>query len=410
MPLLRDITSEYIGSLKYAERIIDREIPIKPVARDIMALVGPRRSGKTFLMLLRARELLEGGEQVIYVNFDEPSVSDMDARTLATEVRREYPRGKVYLFMDEVQEWEEWDRKLRWLHDVMDFNIVVTGSSSSLLASEIPSRLRGRYSSVLVLPFSFREISREVAGEGFRGRGKLLRLFDEYLEYGGFPEVWLYKSREKLINILNTCLYRDIIERFDVRDISVFRDVFFYVLSNYSNKVTLRSLKRLMEARGVKLDVKTISNYLSYMEAAFLVFTVKIYAPSERKKLVRPRKVYVVDHGVAKLYPQGLYLGRVYENVVFIELLRRGYDIYYYDYNGLEVDFVVLRNNRVVKLVEVTYEDDQVVGKVEKLRKAMRALRCPRAEMVTRELREDYSTGNAEIKVRPLWEWLLGRD
>ena len=135
----------------------------------------------------------------------------------------------------------------------------------------------------------------------------------------------------------------------------------------------------------------------------------RIYAPSERKKLISPRKVYVVDHGIAKLYPQGLYLGRVYENIVFIELLRRGYDVYYYDYNGLEVDFVVLSNNRVVKLVEVTYEDDQVAEKIGKLRKVMKALRCPRAEIVTRELREDYSAGSIEIKIRPLWEWLLER-
>jgi predicted AAA+ superfamily ATPase len=182
--------------------------------RDIVAAEGPRRAGKTFLMLKAAEGLLRSGGQALYISFDEPQLRRLDARRLAEIVRGEYPSGPVHLFLDEVQEWAEWDSKLRWLHDVGDFHLYVTGSSSALQSSEIPSRLRGRYISKLLLPFSFREVAAAALGGleavTFRERGALRGLLSEYLAWGGFPEVWLYRSREKLVSLLETMFYRDI--------------------------------------------------------------------------------------------------------------------------------------------------------------------------------------------------------
>jgi len=405
---LGSITREYIGSLNYADMLVRREARLIPAGRDILAVVGARRVGKTFMMLLRARELLDSGEQVVFISFDEPPLRGFDARSLASRVRSEYPGGRIHLFLDEIQEWPGWDWKLRWLHDVMDFQIYVSGSSSSLLSSEIPSRLRGRYSSVTVFPFSFREVSGTAQAEGFREKGTVIRRFKEYLAYGGFPEVWLYRSRDKLTSILDTCLYRDIVERYGVRDISTFREIYYYIIFNYSNKITYRSLCRMiMGGIGVKLDVKTVANYLHYMESAFIIHMSKFYTQSERMRAVKPRKIYIVDHGPARLNPQGLHMGRIYENIVAIELLRRGYQISYYEQENFQVDFVAVRNGRAEQLIEVTYDDTLTEDKVENLRRAMKRLGVKNSLLITNNVEKQVNIGEARIRIEPLLKWLL---
>ncbi len=209
MEKLLEITYEYIDSLQYVEEI-KRQVTL-PKTKDIIAIVGPRRVGKTFLMLKKAKELLEKNEPVIYASFDEPELRNMDVRKFAELVRAEYPENEVFLFLDEIQEWKNWDFNLRWLHDVKDFYIYISGSSSTLQSSEIPSRLRGRYISKLLLPVSFREIV-DFEVRSFRERGKILNLLEDYLKWGGFPEVWMEKSREKIISILETAFYRDIVK------------------------------------------------------------------------------------------------------------------------------------------------------------------------------------------------------
>jgi len=142
MGFLREITEEYLGALQYVKEV-PRDVKLSIGSRDIVALVGPRRAGKTFLMLKAVKNLLDSGEQALYISFDELQIRRLDARKLAEMAREEYPRGEIHLFLDEIQEWENWDSKIRWLHDVKDFFLYVTGSSSALQSSEIPSRLRG---------------------------------------------------------------------------------------------------------------------------------------------------------------------------------------------------------------------------------------------------------------------------
>ncbi|WP_297064791.1 ATP-binding protein, partial [Thermococcus sp.] len=339
---LREITLEYLGALEKGEKI-PREINL-PRGSDIKAIVGPRRVGKTFLMLRTARELIEKGENVLYLPFDEPELRKLTARQLAEEIRREFPEGKVTLFLDEVQEWDEWDTKLRWLHDVGDFNIYVSGSSSALLSSEIPSKLRGRHLSKLILPLSFREIAGKERPMTFRERGKLRKLLDEYVKWGGFPEVWLTKSREKVISILETIFYRDIIEHFAFRDVREFREVFYYVLSLYGGYFTYRSLQRALKGLGVEANVKTIMNYLHAMESSFLVFELPLFSTSTKRVMRSPRKLYLVDTAFTSLFFKGQDAGRKIENLVFLELLReKSYrnpliELSYYSDGDSEVD------------------------------------------------------------------------
>ncbi len=223
MGFLKELTLEYLGSLKYVQEV-PRDFSLPQSFPDIIAVIGPRRVGKTFIMLKLAQSILDKGGQALYIPFDEPLVRKVEAREFAEMVRAEYPEGRVHLFLDEVQEWPDWGRKLRWLHDVKDFYLYVSGSSSALHSSEIPTQLRGRYSSKLLLPLSFREVASS-KGLTFRERGRIRSLLNDYLKWGGFPEVWLFRSREKVISLLETIFYRDVIERHGIRDLSEFRDV-----------------------------------------------------------------------------------------------------------------------------------------------------------------------------------------
>ncbi|WP_297468374.1 ATP-binding protein [Thermococcus sp.] len=412
---LREITLEYLGALEKTEEI-PREVDLPRGSNmDIKAMVGPRRVGKTFLMLRTVKDLMEKGERVLYLPFDEPELRKLSARQLAEEIRREFPEGRVTLFLDEIQEWDEWDTKLRWLHDIGDFNIYVSGSSSALLSSEIPSKLRGRHVSKLILPLSFREISGKEQPTTFRERGKLRKLLDDYIKWGGFPEVWLTKSREKVISILETIFYRDIIERFAFRDVKEFREVFYYVLSLYGGYFTYRSLQRALKGLGVEANVKTIMNYLHAMELSFLLFELPIFSTSTKTIMRSPRKLYLVDMAFASLFFRGQDTGRKIENLVFLELMReKSYrnpllELSYYSDGKGEVDFVVRVGNIVRELVQVTYElnpsnyEREVLGLI----KVGKRLGAEKLTLVTMDEEKTIRERGKTVEVVPLWKFLL---
>jgi len=403
---LLEITYEYVESLKYV-REIKRDFKLEEYV-DIFALIGPRRVGKTFTLLKKAKELLDSRKQVIYASLDEPSLRGMNVRRFAELVRKEYPNGIVYLFLDEIQEWENWDFNLRWLHDVKDFKIYVSGSSSTLMSSEIPKRLRGRYTSKTLYPLSFKEIVNfEI--KTFRERGRVQRLLEDYLKWGGFPEVWLMKSREKVMNLLETIFYRDIIERFRVEDVELFKQVFYFILSNYSNLLSYRSLNRMLKTININIDTKTLIKYVNYMKQAHLLFTLNIHAYSQRRKAVNPKKIYVIDTSILNLFPQKLDTGRKMENLVFIELMRRKTPTtsisYYKLKTNQEIDFIISEMNKIKQLIEVTYNLEKI--HIEKTLKAMENLKLKKATIITWNEEKTIKQNNKEIKVTPLWKWLL---
>ncbi len=407
---LREITYEYVESLKYVNEI-NREFEFGEYP-DIFALIGPRRVGKTYLMLKRVKSLLDYGDNVIYAPFDEPELREINVKNFAELVRREYPEGVVHLFLDEVQEWRNWDFNLRWLHDMKEFRIYVSGSSSALLSSEIPSRLRGRYISRILLPLSFRELP-NIEVSSFRGRGRILRLLDEYIRYGGFPEIWITRSREKIVNLLETIFYRDIVDRFRIRDLGIFREIFYFIISNYGNIFTWRSLGRILGGLGVKVDTKTLINYIRYMEQAFLIFTVNKFAYSTRKQIVAPKKIYIIDTSFMNIFSKPLDMGRRMENIVFLELLRKKHyshpliEInYYITKNNKEVDFIVKTGNKINELIEVTYEEEKIAEKTKVLKRASDELDCKNLIIVTWDVERVIREDDLEIKAIPLWKWL----
>ncbi len=409
---LVEVTFEYLGSLDRVEWI-NRELELG-ISRDITIISGPRRVGKTFLMLHKARELIDSGENVVYVCFDEPELRSMNVRKFAELVRKSYPSGTVYLFLDEIQEWVNWDYSLRWLHDIGDFIVYVSGSSSTLHSSEIPSRLRGRYILKTLLPLSLREIIGRRRIHTFRERGYVIKILEDYIRYGGFPEIWVERRRDKIIGILDTIFYRDVIERYRVRDPALFREFLYYVLGNYSNPFTYHSLRRFFKGLGIELDIKTIINYIYYLQQAFLIDIVYKYSPSIKERIRGEKKLYLIDHVFANLFRTGYDLGRILENMVYTELLRRKYyrdplmEIYFYRTREYEIDFIVRESNVFRELIEVTYSSDRVYEKARSLVKARDLFKARRLLVITWDLEDTIRVDNRFVDVKPLWKWLLG--
>ena len=254
------------------------------------------------------------------------------------------------------------------------------------------------------MPLSFREIANfEI--RTFRERGKAKRLLQEYLKWGGFPEVWLEKSREKVIAILETAFYRDIVERQRIEDLSLFKDFFYFILSNFANKYTYNSLKRTLEGYAVDIDVKTVIKYINAVKNAFLIFEVYKFAYSEKEKIKSQKKLYIVDTSFSNLFRQGLDIGRKMENLVFLELFRKYGEVYYYvTKNQEEIDFFVPRGK---VLIEVSYDYDE--NHIKKLFKAMKELRIKESIIVTWDHEDEKQLGKTRrIRCIPLWKWLLG--
>ena len=379
MGLLKTITEEYLGVLEYSKEI-KRNFSIPGNVSDIVALTGPRRAGKTYTVLKEVQSILNSGGSTIYASFDDPSFLSMNERKFAELVRQEYPRGIVTLFLDEIQEWKNWDYKVRWLHDVKDFRIVITGSSSSLLSSEIPSRLRGRYITRRLLPLSFADIYGRNKDQSFRDLGILRNNLEEYLKWGGFPEVCLQKSREKLVSIQETMFYRDIMERHGVKDMTLFRDFFNHVLSNYSNQFTWNSLKRLMEPIGIKIDTKTVMSYVENICSSYLTYLNTRFSYSEKQSGNSPKKLYLVDPGLVSINSRNSDIGRKIENIVYLQLLRMdGIINYYTNKEGKEIDFLFSGSTEKV-LIEVCTEVDP--DHRTKVKKALREIGGSRALII----------------------------
>jgi len=409
MVSIKEITFEYLEGIRY-EKYFERDLTINLTVRDIYALLGPRRVGKTFLLLKTAENLLRENKSIAYISFDDPYFKKMNVRDLATRIKKEYFSKKVYLFLDEIQEWRNWDRNLRWLHDIKDFQLIISGSSSVLLSSEIPSRLRGRYISKILLPLSFHEI---VSGEvkTFREKGKILKLLEDYMKYGGFPEVHSTKSREKIISILDTIFYRDVVERYNIRERGIFEDIFYYVISNYSNTFTYNSIVKMLKEKNINVDVKTVIKYLNAIKDSFLIWTISKFSYSYKKQIISPQKIYLVDTSFAMLFPDPLDFSRKLENIVFLDLLQEIINtpfnkVYYYKTkNNKEIDFLIVEKNTPRMLVESSYEiDSQHINKVVR---ALDELNLNEGFIVTWEDEEIIEEKGKRIFVVPLWKWLL---
>jgi predicted AAA+ superfamily ATPase len=429
MDSLLQIVGEWIEEATLPKLIPRKIDPVNPERlRDILAIVGPRRAGKTFLMYQLIRALLETGrwtrKDILFVDWEDYRlkgfrIEEVDSLFVAfNQLAGQYP---TFLFFDEVQYLPEWSRVLRTLHNRGRYRIIISGSNSKLLEREVATELRGRYTDFLLLPFGFpeflqfRQIPFTPAVLHTSARGRILRAFDEYLRDGGFPEVLTRETtteRRKLLQTYyNTIFYRDILERFNIKAKAILDGMMTYVVNTPSELFSISSFEKQLRSRSIPGSKRTIANYLRYLEDAFFVIANEKFSYSSRQRLMNPKRVYLADTGFLMLgTPFSENRGQILENAVAIELFRRGHEMFYFK-GRHECDFVLKEGTRPREAIQVCWElrPQNEKREIQGLMEAMATLKLHKGTILAYAQEEMRKVGGQTISIYPVWKWLLGQ-
>lgn len=408
----------------------DREIEVNIKTDKINDIVGVRRAGKTFTMfniIKRIRKKI-GKKAPIYINFENRMLippkgeyfNDIIEFIHKEELLEKYKR--VYLFLDEVQRVEGWEKYLRSIYDEFKskIKIFVSGSSSSLLSKEYGKLLTGRHITKKIFPLSFKEFL-NFKKFNFnklteKKRSLIKKYLKEYLHYGGFPEVVLEENKEDTLNqLFFDVLSRDVLSRVEVRKENVAEELSTFLLTNISNPISFGKISRYFKSRGIKISIQTLENYFYFMKDAFLFFDNQIFSYKIKDRLQYPRKVYVIDTGLFNTtsFKFSRDIGRVCENSVALELKRRydkPFEIYYWKDSRGEVDFVIKKGTKIKKLVQVCYDigsEETRDREIKSLIRASKELKCNNLLIISGSSREELELEGKKIKVTPLWKWLI---
>jgi predicted AAA+ superfamily ATPase len=404
--------------------LVERELSVKPVKDKVISIVGPRRAGKTFYFYQLMRR---NKESCLYLDFEDSALVDvkfdevLDVINLFTEITGKVPTD---IFLDEVQRVEKWETMVRTLLNRGGYRIFVTGSSSKLLSREVATQLRGRSLTYFLFGFSFREFLKAKGinlGEVLSGieKAKIKNLLREYLEFGSFPEIVLKEDKEKILKEYHdTIFFKDFVERHELKSFDVAKFVFSQVLQSFSHEFSVNRLVNLLKSSGIRMGKNTVYDYVEKLQDTLAVFFVKKYSERISLRESWPRKVYVCDTGISKVIRFSADFGRLMENVVFIEELRRINDnplleiFYWKDRQQNEVDFVLKEGLKIKQLIQVTYangKDEIGRREIRALLKASEELRCKDLLIITWDYDDELEIGNEKIKFIPLWKWLIMR-
>ncbi|HEY8270592.1 MAG TPA: ATP-binding protein, partial [Pseudobdellovibrionaceae bacterium] len=328
-----------------------REVSIEFSKTGAIALIGVRRCGKTSLALLKAKEI--NATNYLYINFEDPrfieyrdySVFDILIEAYV-ENQKTYPGVIVFDELQNISGWERWVRKFV---DSKKTKLIITGSSAKLLSGELATAVAGRVLDYRIWPLSFKEF---VKFKEKSGSQESLSLLPEYIEFGGFPEVILTSQVELKKKILKQyftdILFKDVMSRKGIRDRHTLDKIIYHYLTNISCHHSYSSLKKAYQLGG-----DTPHNYTSYLEDAFLIFEVERFHKNLKVQSRDTKKVYAIDTGLRNLNSKSLTedFGKLLENIIFLELLRTGNQIYYFK-ETLETDFVVVEGNKAKRAIQ----------------------------------------------------------
>ena len=335
----------------------------------IKVITGIRRCGKSVLLQQIKEELLAEGireDQILYLNFEDYDFSFIQSGKDLHEYVKEQltEKQKYYLFFDEIQTVSEFERVINSLRMKFDVSIFITGSNGKLLSGELATYLSGRYVSFLVMPFSFREMCeiRKVQPESATEEMLL-----EYMEWGGMPQRFQLTDQEQvktfLRDVYDTIVLRDIVQRAGIRDVDVFNRLIEYLACNPSQTVSVKSISDYFMSVERKISRETIYNYLENITASMIMRKVSRYDVRGKYILTKMEKYYLTDTGLGRVRNSGfkLEMGALLENIIYNELIVRGYDVYVGKTRKSEVDFVAVRGNEKEYYQVAYYLYDQKV-------------------------------------------------
>ena len=340
---------------------------IKPfINKDLIKVItGIRRCGKSVMLQTIQKELLNSGikkEVIFSYNFESMIFSHLcTAESLYKHVMDSTRslQGKIYLFFDEIQEVKDWERAINSFRVDLDCDIYITGSNSQLLSGELSTYLAGRYVEFVIYPFSFQEFTEQIQLEQPNITSN--ESFKKYLLYGGMPYLWnlQYKDepvKQYLRDLYNAVELKDIVRRKKIRDVDLLERILAYVTANIGNTFSSTAISKFLKSEGRRIAPETILNYLHAGSEAFLFYPVKRKDLIGKKILSVQEKYYLADHGIREAVIGGNMqdINLILENIVFIELKRRGYSINIGKYENKEVDFVATRQSQQI-YIQVCY-------------------------------------------------------
>ncbi|RLF90053.1 hypothetical protein DRN82_03735 [Thermococci archaeon] len=406
---------EHMIAQKYEVELLKRQPYVKREAGEklrkylntdlIKVITGPRRAGKSFLAVRTLKENFG------YVNFDDEVLAKADDLNEVLKLAHEVYGDFRTIFLDEIQNVRSWELFVNRLGR-LGYNVIITGSNSKLLSSELATHLTGRYIEVKVFPFSFGEFLRanniEPKVETSFQEGKVLSKLSEYLERGGFPEVVVkgYDYRDYGRMLFDSIIMKDVVKRKNVKYSSSLYELALYLVSNFAREFSYTRLKNALDVGSVH----TVKNYVDYLEEAFIILKAERFSYKVRESLKSPRKIYVVDPAFLSAgFVPSPDLGRKMENAVAVELVRRGYRLYYWRDERGEVDFVLRKGLNVEELIQVTKEitKNNYRREVKNLVEVGKRLRAEKLTVITWDEEGSIREGGRDVRVVPLWKWLI---
>lgn len=360
--------------MKKLRQVKDKEI--------IKVITGVRRCWKSYLLQLFIKELISSGinqENIILINFDSAKYNNINKYSALDELvlnLTENIKGKVYLFFDEIQNVKFWEKSIVSYYVDLDWDIYITGSNSNLLSGELSARLTGRYIEIKIYPFSFNEfcnykldnIKIDNINEDLIKFYKQQWL-DEFIRYGSFPFSLSINKEYKLnylLDIFNSILYKDLIERYSVRDVGILNKLIIFLLDNVGNIFSANSISNFLKKENISISPLTIQNYLKYFENSCIFNKVLREDIKGKKILSSIEKYYVVDTGfiyaIRGLNQYQENRGHIIENIVYLELVKRGYSVTLGKLNGSEiVDFLCKKSDEVfyIQVTERIHEENK---------------------------------------------------
>ncbi len=385
-------------------------------AKEIQVLQGVRRSGKSTIFKLLINHLMESNspKSILYINLDDPFFTELynDARKFdsVVDIAGKLTQENIkYLFLDEVQNVEKWEKFVKSAYDTERFRkIFITGSNSSLLKGQYAQLLSGRYISDSTYPLKFKEwLSVENLNSSLvllQRKSKVMQIIDKMLEFGGFPEIIKHEDqllkREILLNYYETILLKDCIAINHVREVKTFKELTHYLISNAG---TLYSYNGL--AKSINSNENSVQEFINILENSFLFKEVKHFSFSLKKQSKARKKIYCVDNGILAnvSFRFSQNKGKLFENLVYSELIKYNGDVYHY-INKYECDFIV-KSESEKKAIQVCFEisDQNQKREINGLREAMEDLKIENGTIIT----YNQEMNVEGISVLPFWKYFF---
>ena len=411
---LKEIMFDQKDVFNSKKHLIYRDIEMEKyiTTSQVVIISGIRRCGKSSLLFLIKEKMNLGEPDYCYFNFDdERIIADISILEHIYNLHIEVYGKEPVLFLDEIQNIDNWEKFVNRMYE-QGIKVYVTGSNAKLLSSEISTSLTGRNKLIELYPFSFSEYLRFI-GNSYNlerltqtAKSLLLKDFNAYFETGGFPLVVKENDTELINAYFQDILYRDIISRYRLTQVNEIKQIGLYFASNIGK---LFSYSTLQEISGVK-SLSSIKDYLFYYEQSYLYFYLKKFDYSVKKQIMNPKKVYTIDPAFAHRlgFNFSENKGRILENIVFLELLRRGKEVYYHS-GKKECDFLVKEGLTIVEAIQVAYQlnSSNYERENQGLHEAMNTYDLKQGLILTYNANESFIPDNPGIKNLPVWQWLL---